>query len=189
MLPVIGGPEDEVLKINICTSSGTRHSHSQNDRSRTYTAFNLFTGIGTRHCHSRNKINAVQTQSPVLYGCRNALLPFIKACTNRFYQELATGEIFPDFIPWDTTRNIACINSSPQARKFWVFILWDTSESNDFEGLEGVRNTLKHLKRLFLARRRRIFFGSQIELIRKPPLFVPDLKQGGAFLIIIVLIL
>ena len=41
---------------------------------------------------------------------------------------------------------------------------------------------LKRSKMRFLARRRRKFFGPQIELIRKPPLFVPDLKQGGGFL-------
>ena len=101
MLPVIGGPEDEVLKINVCMSSGTRHSHSQNDRSRTWhcTAFNLFTGVGTRHCHSRNKIGAVQTQSPVLYGYRNALLPFTKHL------------------------RIASTKSSPQARFFQILSL------------------------------------------------------------------
>ena len=49
-------------------------------------------------------------------------------------------------------------------------------------------HTLKRPKMRFLARRRRNFFWSQIEFIRKPPLFVPDLEQGGAFLIIIELI-
>ena len=132
------------------------------------------------HCHSQNKIGAVQTRSPVLYGCRNMLvsvplqniyellLPIARY--RRFFQTLSLA------IRPETSR----ITIARRRRENFEYLSFEIrSKATVFEGLDDARNAPKHLKTLFLARRRRIFFGSPIELIRKPPLVCSQSETRG----------